>query len=98
MELAPSGGMLEGLTFVVTGKLERYSRSEAEAAIRTLGGRVGGSVSRNTRAVVAGEAAGSKLTRAEAIGVAVIDEEAFGRLLTEGPAVIAAFESEETAD
>ncbi|MFQ5382853.1 MAG: BRCT domain-containing protein, partial [Dehalococcoidia bacterium] len=92
----PERGALEGLTFVVTGKLERHSRSEAEGAIRERGGKVSGSVNRKTRAVVAGEAAGSKLARALALNVPVLDENEFERLLAEGPTAIESEEQEST--
>jgi len=58
-----------------------FSRQEAEEAIRAAGGKPGGSVSKKTDYVVAGEAAGSKLTKAQALGVPVLDEDAFRRLL-----------------
>jgi DNA ligase (NAD+) len=74
-------GPLDGKTIVVTGTLEGYSREEAEEAIRAAGGKAGGSVSRRTDYVVAGEKAGSKLQKAEALGVPVLDEAAFRRLL-----------------
>ncbi|WP_159802357.1 NAD-dependent DNA ligase LigA [Arthrobacter zhaoguopingii] len=77
---------LEGLTVVVTGSLERYNRDEAKEAIITRGGKASGSVSKNTSYVVAGENAGTKLDKAEQLGVPVLDEEGFDRLLAEGPA------------
>ena len=69
-------GALRGKTFVLTGTLPSLTREQAEAMIRRHGGNVTGSVSRKTDFVVAGEAAGSKLEKAEALGVAVIDEAA----------------------
>lgn len=78
---APTGGALQGKTLVVTGSLAGFSRSEAEEAIRAAGGHAAGSVSRSTDFLVAGEKAGSKLTRAEQLGVPVLDEDAFRRLL-----------------
>jgi DNA ligase (NAD+) len=69
---------------VVTGTLERFSRQEAEEAIRQAGGRAAGSVSKKTDYVVAGAEAGSKLDKAEKLGVPVIDEAAFERLLGRG--------------
>lgn len=81
---------LEGLTIVVTGTLPNYSRDEAKEAIITRGGKASGSVSKNTSYVVAGENAGTKLDKAESLGLKVLDEEGFARLLAEGPAVEAA--------
>ena len=72
-----AGGAFEGMTVVVTGTLERLSRAEAEEAVREAGGRAAGSVSKKTSLVVAGEAAGSKLTKAQSLGVPVIDEAEF---------------------
>jgi DNA ligase (NAD+) len=80
--LAPAtGGPLGGKTVVVTGTLEGMSRQEAEEAIRVAGGKPGGSVSRKTDYLVAGENAGSKLTKAEELGVPVLDEAGFRELL-----------------
>jgi DNA ligase (NAD+) len=75
------GGPLEGRTVVVTGTLEGFSRQEAEAAIRAAGGHPSGSVSRKTDLVVAGSGAGSKLDRATALGIPVLDEAGLRRLL-----------------
>ncbi|WP_418909736.1 NAD-dependent DNA ligase LigA [Arthrobacter antioxidans] len=77
---------LEGLTVVVTGSLERYNRDEAKEAIITRGGKAAGSVSKNTSYVVAGENAGTKLEKAETLGIPVLDEEGFTALLENGPA------------
>ena len=71
---APSGDKLAGLTFVLTGTLPTMSRDEAAALIKAAGGKVSGSVSSKTSYVVAGEAAGSKMTKAQSLGVTVIDE------------------------
>ena len=76
-----AGGSFEGMTVVVTGTLTRFSRAEAEEAIREAGGKAAGSVSKKTSLVVAGEAAGSKLTKAESLGVPVIGEDEFLRRL-----------------
>ena len=70
---------------MVTGSLENYSRDESKEAIISRGGRASGSVSKKTDYVVAGENAGSKLTKAEQLGVPVLDEEQFSLLLTHGP-------------
>ncbi|MCC3276984.1 NAD-dependent DNA ligase LigA [Arthrobacter sp. zg-Y20] len=75
---------LEGLTVVVTGTLPNFSRDEAKEAILTRGGKASGSVSKKTDYVVAGENAGTKLEKAEALGVRVIDEDGFRTLLAEG--------------
>jgi DNA ligase (NAD+) len=78
------GGPLEGRTVVVTGTLEGFSRPEAESAIRAAGGKPAGSVSKKTDYVVAGEAAGSKLARAQELGIPVLDEAGFRLLLAGG--------------
>lgn len=73
----PKGDKLAGKTLVVTGTLETLSRSEAEALIVKNGGKASGSVSKKTSYVVAGAAAGSKLTKAQALGVPVLTEQEF---------------------
>ena len=82
-----AGGPLEGLTIVVSGSLETFSRESAEEAIRAAGGKPAGSVSKKTDYLVAGPGAGSKLAKAAELGVAVLDEEGFVRLLAGEPAV-----------
>lgn len=72
---------LSGLTFVLTGTLPTMTRDEASALIKQAGGKVSGSVSKKTSYVVAGEEAGSKLTKANELGVIVIDEDGLMRLL-----------------
>jgi DNA ligase (NAD+) len=74
-------GPLEGRTVVVTGTLPGFSRQEAEEAIRAAGGKPGGSVSKKTDYVVAGESAGSKLSKAQELGIPVLDEDGLRRLL-----------------
>jgi DNA ligase (NAD+) len=79
---------LEGLTVVVTGSLPNFSRDEAKEAILVRGGKASGSVSKNTSYVVAGENAGTKLDKAEQLGVPVLDEDGFRQLLAGGPAAL----------
>ena len=74
-------GPLAGKSVVVTGTLEGFSRPEAEEAIRAAGGKPAGSVSKKTDYVVAGEAAGSKLAKAQELGIPILDAAAFRRLL-----------------
>jgi len=76
-----SAGPLAGKTVVVTGTLAGFDREGAEEAIRAAGGKTAGSVSRNTSYVVAGENAGSKLAKAAELGIPVLDEEGFRRVL-----------------
>jgi DNA ligase (NAD+) len=82
---SPVSRTLEGLSVVVTGSLAGWSRDEAKEAITARGGKATGSVSKKTDFVVAGEAAGSKLDRANQLGVAVLDEDGFAMLLDGGP-------------
>jgi DNA ligase (NAD+) len=83
---APSlAQVLEGKSIVVTGTLEAMSREDAEEAIKARGGKAPGSVSKKTTAVVVGEAPGAaKLTKAEELGVPVLDEPAFLHVLETG--------------
>ncbi|NKR95236.1 NAD-dependent DNA ligase LigA [Rhodococcus hoagii] len=76
---------LEGLSIVVTGSLEGFSRDEAKEAILVRGGKAAGSVSKKTAFVVIGEAPGSKAAKAEELGVPILDEDGFRRLLDHGP-------------
>ena len=78
--------LLDGLTIVVTGTLVDFDRTSAKEAIESRGGKAAGSVSKKTSYVVAGEKAGSKLTKAEELGVPVLDEDGFKDLLANGPA------------
>lgn len=75
------GNLFEGLTFVLTGTLPTMTRDEASAIIKANGGKVSGSVSGKTSYVLAGEEAGSKLTKAQALGVEIIDEEKFLKMI-----------------
>ena len=77
--------MLEGLTVVATGSLEGYTREGAQEAILKAGGKAASSVSKKTDFVAAGPGAGSKLAKAEQLGVRVIDAAQFHLLVTEGP-------------
>ena len=75
---------LAGLTFVLTGTLQNYKRTEAAKLLEAMGAKCTGSVSKKTSYVIAGEAAGSKLTKAEQLGVPVLDESALVQILTTG--------------
>lgn len=79
----PAGNeqLLAGKTLVVTGTLSRFDRAEVERLIRELGGKASGSVSKKTAYLVAGENAGSKLDKARELGVTILDEEGFARLI-----------------
>lgn len=74
---APVGDLFAGESWVFTGKLEQFSREAAEALVLRYGGKSAGSVSRNTTAVVAGPGAGSKLAKANELGITVYDEQGF---------------------
>jgi DNA ligase (NAD+) len=80
-ERSAEGGPLEGKTFVLTGTLPTLTREEASALIKRAGGKVTGSVSRNTDYVVAGDSPGSKLAKAEELGTEVLDEPGFRKLV-----------------
>lgn len=82
--LRTTGGAFEGQTFVFTGKLELFTREAAEAIVQQLGGKASGSVSAKTHFVVAGPGAGSKLAKAEQLGVQVLNESEFLAMLPEG--------------
>ncbi|MGH3679389.1 MAG: NAD-dependent DNA ligase LigA [Natronosporangium sp.] len=88
-ERAQAGpGPLDGVTVVVTGTLERYSRDQAAAEVTSRGGKVTSSVSKKTAFVVAGDNPGSKHEKAVSLGVPVLDEAGFEALLAEGPAAV----------
>ena len=76
-----AGDQFKGMTFVLTGALERFTRDEAAALIEARGGKASGSVSKKTTYVVAGENAGSKLRKANELGIPVLTEAAFAELL-----------------
>ena len=80
----PAGDQFKGLTFVLTGVLERFTREEAGALIEARGGKVSGSVSKKTSYVVAGENAGSKLRKANELAIPVLTEEEFAAMLEGG--------------
>ena len=75
-----SGDAFDGLTFVLTGTLPTMTRDEASAVIKSLGGKTSSSVSAKTDYLLAGDKAGSKLTKAESLGISVIDEAEFRRM------------------
>ena len=81
-------GVLSGLTIVATGTIEGFTREGAKEAIVAAGGKAAGSVSKKTDYVVAGEGAGSKLTRAESLGIPVLNAAQFAVLLEQGPAAL----------
>ncbi len=77
----PTGDKLAGLTFVLTGELSAFTRKEAGERIEAQGGKISGSVSKKTSYVIAGEAAGSKLRKAQKLNVPILDEDAFIAML-----------------
>jgi DNA ligase (NAD+) len=81
---APVSDHFAGKTFVFTGALTKFTREDAEATVRRLGGRASGSVSKQTSYVVAGDNAGSKLTKAQSLNIPVLTEDEFAQLLPEG--------------
>jgi DNA ligase (NAD+) len=81
----PKSGALTGKTFVITGTLPSLTREEAKAQIESAGGKVAGSVSKKTSYVLAGEEAGSKLDKAQSLGVPVIDEQSLFAMLKATP-------------
>ncbi len=95
---APIGTRFSGMTFVLTGTLEHMTRNEAKALVEQNGGKVSGSVSKKTTYVVAGEAAGSKLTKAQALGVTILTEQEFLDMLGEGTVVAPAKEMPQAKD
>ena len=76
---------LEGLTLVVTGSLERFTRDSVKEAIIARGGKASGSVSKKTDYVVVGDSPGTKADKAEQLGVPILDEAGFEKLLENGP-------------
>jgi DNA ligase (NAD+) len=87
---AAASRLLAGVTVVITGTLPTYSRDEAAEAVRAAGGKVSSAVSKKTQFVVAGENAGSKYDKAVELGIKILDEPAFKRLLEGGPDAIEA--------
>lgn len=83
-ERSEAKGLLDGLSFVVTGTLDGFSRDEVTAAIEARGGKVTGSVSGKTRAVIAGASPGSKIAKAASLGIPVLDEDGLVGLLEKG--------------
>ena len=86
--MSSEGGVLDGLTVVATGSLEGYTREGAQEAIIKAGGKAASSVSKKTDFVAAGPGAGSKLAKAEELGIRIIDAAQFHVLVTEGPAAL----------
>src|ERR1700749_3645812 len=84
-ERRTAGGVLEGRTIVLTGTLPTLTREEAASLVKAAGGNIVSSVSKKTHYVVAGESPGSKLTKAQDLGTAVLDEDGLKDLLANGP-------------
>ncbi|MFC7268906.1 NAD-dependent DNA ligase LigA [Microbacterium fluvii] len=89
---AAAGGVLDGLTVVATGSLEGYTRDGAQEAIISAGGRAASSVSKKTDFVAAGPGAGSKLAKAEELGIRILDAAQFRILIEQGPAALDALD------
>ena len=87
-EQGTAAGLLDGITLVITGTLEGFGRDEAKAEVESRGGKVTGSVSGRTSAVVAGSSPGSKVRKAAELGTRVLDEAEFVALLEDGPSVL----------
>ena len=87
-EASEGSRLLEGMTLVITGTLDGFSRDEAKAAVEARAGKVTGSVSGRTTAIVAGASPGSKVRQAEDLGTPILDEAGFERLLEEGPSAL----------
>jgi DNA ligase (NAD+) len=85
---AAAGGVLAGLTVVATGSLEGYTREGAQEAIIAAGGKAASSVSKKTDFVAAGPGAGSKLAKAEDLGLRILDAAQFRVLVEQGPAAL----------
>lgn len=82
-QVAAEGLPLDGQTWVITGALDSMARDEAKAKLQALGAKVSGSISAKTTALLAGDKAGSKLTKAEKLGVKIVGEEEFLALVGE---------------
>jgi len=95
---AAAGGVLAGLTVVATGSLEGYTREGAQEAILSAGGKAASSVSKKTDFVAAGPGAGSKLAKAEELGLRILDAAQFRILVEQGPAALDAATGDTSAD
>ena len=93
-----AGGVLAGVTVVATGSLEGFSREGAQEAIIAAGGKSASSVSKKTDFVAAGPGAGSKLGKAEALGIRILDADGFRALLAGGPAAVTVADTADTSD